>query len=522
MTIGLKLKLLMIFLVITLVTTSAISIWTSNSLSGQVSDLIDTQLPGVSNMILVDMMHDGIRANVFRSILVAKSKDENELKAVKEESVEFADNIRNYVGALKKLNLPTETKAAIAPALPRIEEYVKSAEEIVAVSLAGNEEGAKSLLPRFNEKFEALEKELGILGDLIKADSDNSQAQSASIKKDSLYLNIISFVIGITLLVFFGLVISDQQKQIKQIINNLIVESDRIRLTASNLNSSAQNLSDSTTQQSSAFQESAAALEEITATVSSTESNSRQLDSNSKVSFETATQGKSTIADMLSAMDVINNSNVSMMKQIEEGNKKISEIVTVIGEIENKTKVINDIVFQTKLLSFNASVEAARAGEQGKGFAVVAEEVGNLAQMSGTAAREISDMLTTSMGTVQNIVNENKSKVESLAHDGRRKVEQGIEIAHKCGNALEEIVHQASSINSLISEINTAVKEQSRGIVEVSKAMGLLDQASHQNTIISKETLESSSDLKDQVYKLESVINSLSAMMTSKNSRANS
>jgi methyl-accepting chemotaxis protein len=78
------------------------------------------------------------------------------------------------------------------------------------------------------------------------------------------------------------------------------------------------------------------------------------------------------------------------MNQINYSNEQMSEIVKVIQEIETKTKVINDIVFQTKLLSFNASVEAARAGEQGKGFAVVAEEVGNLAQMSGNAAKEIS------------------------------------------------------------------------------------------------------------------------------------
>jgi methyl-accepting chemotaxis protein len=136
--------------------------------------------------------------------------------------------------------------------------------------------------------------------------------------------------------------------------------------------------------------------------------------------------------------------------------------------------------------------------------------------MSGNAAKEISDMLTTSMSTVESIVSESKSRVESLARDGRAKLEQGIDIAHKCGSALEEIVHQASDIGSLITEITTAVKEQSRGIVEVSKAMGLLDQASNQNSITSKETLESSHELKDQVKKLDSVIDNLSTMITSK------
>ena len=516
MTIGSKLRLLMIFLVLTLVTTSAISFWTSNRFTNQVNDLVDVQLPGVSNMILADMMHDGIRANVYKAILISKARDMAELKEVKDESVEFAESIRKHVGLLQKLDLRAETKAAIQPALPRIEEYVKSAEEIVEIALSGNEEGARAALPKFNEKFDALEKELATLGDLIRADSMKSAEQSAVIKSNSFYMNILSFIIGIILLVFFAMVVRDQQTQLKKIIDNLIKESGRISETATNLNTSAQNLSDSTTQQSSAFQESAAALEEISATVSTTETNTRKLDSNSKVSFETATHGKSTIEDMLSSMNVINNSNAAMMKQIEEGNKKIGEIVTVIGEIENKTKVINDIVFQTKLLSFNASVEAARAGEQGKGFAVVAEEVGNLATMSGTAAKEISDMLTSSMHTVQNIVNESKSKVETLAFDGRSKVEQGIEIAHKCGSALEEIVQQASSINSLIMEITTAVKEQSKGIIEVSKAMSLLDQASNQNSITSKETLISSTELRDQVEKLENVIDSLSSMMTSK------
>lgn len=520
MTIGSKLRLLMIFLVLTLVTTSVISFWSSSRFVNQVNDLVDVQLPGVSNMILADMMHDGIRANVYKAILISKEKDAAKIKDVQDEAREFSENIRNYVGSLQKLGLRSETKAAILPALPRIEEYVEAAAGIVAVAITGDEEGARAALPKFNEKFEALEQELGTLGDLVRTDSLKSASDSVAIKSTVFYLNIASFIIGIILLVFFALVIRDQQGQLKTIINNLITEARRISETATNLNNSAQNLSDSTNLQSSAFQESAAALEEISATVNATESNSRKLDTNSKVSFDTATSGKTTIEDMLVAMDVINSSNTAMMKQIEDGNKKIGEIVTVIGEIETKTKVINDIVFQTKLLSFNASVEAARAGEQGKGFAVVAEEVGNLAQMSGAAAKEISEMLTMSIGTVESIVTDSKTKVESLAYDGRKKVEQGIDIANKCGSALEEIVSQASSIGILISEITTAVKEQSKGIGEVSKAMGLLDQASNQNSITSKETLVSSNELRDQVEKLECVIDSLSSMMTSKRSAA--
>ena len=108
------------------------------------------------------------------------------------------------------------------------------------------------------------------------------------------------------------------------------------------------------------------------------------------LSHEIATEGRESVNQMRLSMQDIENSINHMSHQVGESNEQIENIVKIIGEISNKTAIINDIVFQTKLLSFNASVEAARAGEHGKGFAVVAEEVGNLAQMSGTAAKEFT------------------------------------------------------------------------------------------------------------------------------------
>jgi methyl-accepting chemotaxis protein len=516
MTVGTKLKFLMIFLVITLLVTAGISFFTSHKFANQIDDLGKVQMPGSTHMNLADMMHDGIRANVYSAIIAAHSTNEDEKKAVREEAKEFHESIRSHINELEKLNLHPETKAAITPALPRIEEYVKSANELVEVSLSGDEVKARTMLPSFNEKFEALEKELATLGELIEADVAESTEHGEAIEKEAKVYNLISLGIGICLMVFFFLVVREQQNELASIVHSLMSESNKINDIAGGMTSSAQNLASATQEQASAFQESAAALEEISATIKTTELNSRRLDESSKSSYESASNGKVTIEQMLNAMDVIRSSNASMATQIEESNKRINDIVSVISEIEDKTKVINDIVFQTKLLSFNASVEAARAGEQGKGFAVVAEEVGNLATMSGNAAKEISELLSNSIQTVHAIVNESKSKVERMTVEGKTKVEQGISIANKCGSALEEIVQQTSTVGGLISEITTAVKEQATGITEVSNAMALLDQASARNSMTSNENLQASQALQVQVHKLEEVVGSLSAMMTSK------
>ena len=106
-------------------------------------------------------------------------------------------------------------------------------------------------------------------------------------------------------------------------------------------------------------------------------------------SLTTANHGKVSVEKMIEAIEDINRSNNHIVEQINQSNGKITEIVKVISEIGSKTKVINDIVFQTKLLSFNASVEAARAGEHGKGQLGDDDPVG-----AGVSAVVVHDVIT--------------------------------------------------------------------------------------------------------------------------------
>jgi methyl-accepting chemotaxis protein len=201
------------------------------------------------------------------------------------------------------------------------------------------------------------------------------------------------------------------------------------------------------------------------------------------------------------------------MTEVNKSNERIKDIVSVISEISTKTNVINDIVFQTKLLSFNASVEAARAGEHGKGFAVVAEEVGNLAQMSGNAAKEISVLLDQSISRVNQIISETNTGVERVIKNSSQKIETGVKTAEKCDAVLSEIVEIAIVVKNMMNEVAHASKEQATGVQNISQAMNQVDQMVHSNeTSASKSNetaqklLEQSNELKKVVGNIESVI----------------
>lgn len=296
---------------------------------------------------------------------------------------------------------------------------------------------------------------------------------------------------------------------LSKIIRNMLDESQQMRSSVKDISDASNRLAQATTEQASALQETAASIEEMNAMIKkSAEGATRSKDVASK-SYEVASRGKYSVDEMMNAISEIHQSHNEIMRAIDENHKEFIEIVKIINEIGSKTKVINDIVFQTKLLSFNASVEAARAGEHGKGFAVVAEEVGSLAQMSGQAAKEISSMLEMSVKKVQSIVNGTKDKVGHLISQGKQKVEIGTQVAKSCGEVLEEVVHHVSHLSVMVDEISTASQEQAQGIAEISRAINQLDQVTHSNAITSQQTASATLQLDSQTTSTLSYIDEL-------------
>lgn len=297
-----------------------------------------------------------------------------------------------------------------------------------------------------------------------------------------------------------------QTQYIKSLKSVLFEEAEYVVKTSQEVEKLSAKLSESTNQQAASLQETVASLDEISAMVSRNADSAQSSASIAEQSQKCAGTGKSNTESMLRSINSISQGNDDIVKQMQISNQEISDIVKVIQQIGSKTQVINDIVFQTKLLSFNASVEAARAGEHGKGFAVVAEEVGNLASMSGKASKEISDLLTQSVQTVTATVEKTKALTDGLMKQSRDKIAAGTDTAQACTKSLDEILVNVSSVNSMVKEIANASKEQSTGIIEINRAMSELDQVTQSNATIAVESLKSASDLQLRAKKIKELL----------------
>ena len=373
---------------------------------------------------------------------------------------------------------------------------------VVQVSARTKTEQLTGYTPVSNEKF------ISKIGwGLLVRDSREEAMATLNHAKNIFYI-IFGIVIVLACLVAYWFS-ANLAKSLTGLAARLSHGSTEVASAASQISTASAELSDAATEQASAIQETAASIDEVSSMVKKSSENAAQSQKVSKSSRELAVQGKEQVHEMLEAIRDISTSNTAIMNQVEEGNRQIADIVKVIAEIGNKTKVINDIVFQTKLLSFNASVEAARAGEHGKGFAVVAEEVGNLAAMSGNAAKEISTMLESSIHKVEGIVQETKSKVEHLVIDGKLKVEMGKKTAEKCGEALTSILSAVQEVDGMVGEIASASHEQAQGVSEINKAINQLDQVTHQNTTVAQQAATSAEALSEQSAELKQMVGDL-------------
>lgn len=328
-------------------------------------------------------------------------------------------------------------------------------------------------------------------------------------------LELIGWGIIITgLLIFSGIyTINKISKNLADIAGQLQIEADHVREAADEIDKSSSRLSSATHQQSANLQETSTSIDEISAMVEKSSDTATSTTTLSKESQRKAEEGKHSVNNVKNKIDEININNSNLVKSVEKNNEDVENIINIITEIEDKTKVINDIVFQTKLLSFNASVEAARAGEHGKGFSVVAEEVGALAQMSGTAAKEISELLEASSNQVRKTVQSSKDSINTIIKEGNLKVEEGLKEIETCDKRLFEIVDSFQQVNHAVEDISASSSEQSSGVNEITRAINQLNQVTHENTSIANESSQKALELKSQSEDLAKIVDQIQSVV---------
>ncbi|MGF1766774.1 CHASE3 domain-containing protein [Enterovibrio makurazakiensis] len=271
--------------------------------------------------------------------------------------------------------------------------------------------------------------------------------------------------------------LSDLSMAFSSVVKNMSSSAGRLTTVANNIDNASQNLSQISNRQASSIEETSASTEEISGMV--------------RINVQYAEESKDLSKEVGNKMTSLDDA----MQMISESNHKIAELVKIIGEIGSKTAIIDEIVFQTKLLSFNASVEAERAGEHGRGFAVVAQEVGNLAQMSGKAATDISA-----------IVKQSICEAESIAKENTCRVDKGLVI-------VAETRKQSNLVLEGASKIFDASNEQARGIQEISNAVESINKATQHAASIADQASSSSSELTKQAEDLNRMVLNLNSFL---------
>ncbi len=238
-----------------------------------------------------------------------------------------------------------------------------------------------------------------------------------------------------------GIALSKMVERLRDIVTDVKTATVNVSSGSTQLSSAAEQISQGANEQAASAEEASSSMEEMVANIRQNADNSMQTE---KIAIKAAEDAR-------------------------QGGSAVGKTVTAMKDIAGKITIIEEIARQTNLLALNAAIEAARAGEHGKGFAVVAAEVRKLAERSQNAAREISQLSTSS-----------------------------VEVAEKAGNIISQIIPDIQKTAELVQEISAACNEQSSGADQVNQAIQQLDKVIQQNVSASEEMASTSEELSSQ------------------------
>lgn len=316
----------------------------------------------------------------------------------------------------------------------------------------------------------------------------SSKAQASKIEKILIGIS----VVGAVLLLVIGWVFSKRLVSLLVKITALLSENaSKLTSDSAQISESSAIVSTSASAQASALQEAAASIQQVSTMISANSENAHKANDFSR-------QVEAVSRDTKQSMDELK----AAMGDIKTSNRRVSELTQLIEEIRTKTKVIDDIVFKTQLLSFNASIEASRAGKYGTSFAVIAQEIGVLAQISGKAATEISEIVR--VGT---------DEVAAVAAETKARVEVGESLAVKTGVKMVDVLESVTGITEATGKIVEASQEQSAAMGQINSAVSNINLSTADFSEKAKESEGVSYKLSERALSLQSLVQDLNSIV---------
>ena len=354
-------------------------------------------------------------------------------KKSNDEIGKLTDSFNNYI---KKLKSGYMEDAKVIENVDEVIEKVINGFYVYKVETESSNPQIEKLRNSINSMIEKTNQNLlGLNNILIDYGSSNFSLNDSKIDTSKVG-GIVSSLVASTQLI---------GASVSEFLSMIVNSGKKLNEDTEILSTSAGRLSDSASTQAASLEETAAAIEEITSIVKSTVQKTKTMSSLAEQLQLSSKDGELLASKTNKAMDDIDN-------QVNSINEAIS--------------VIDQIAFQTNILSLNAAVEAATAGEAGKGFAVVAQEVRNLASRSAEAAREI----------------------KAIVENATSKANEGKEIANNMIEGYKKLNINISETINLIGDIQNASKEQLLGIEQINDAVNSLDRQTQQNAMIASQT----------------------------------
>ncbi|WP_321942582.1 methyl-accepting chemotaxis protein [Paraburkholderia tropica] len=465
----------------------------------------DDWLPSVQTLGRLRSVADDVRRTSLRSLLAVDAADKDALRT---QHAQFITDFAATLDAYSKLVSSAEERRCYDEINAAWTAYLDHDKQLRTLADAGDSGAADARALASGASAKSFATAQSLINDDIKLNQQGAEAEVARAK--SAYAGAFAWTIGlIALAIALGIVIAlvitrsitaplaravsvaetvargdltaridvtgnDEASQLLSALrhmNERLVDlvarvrtgSEGIATAAAQIAAGNTDLSQRTEEQAASLEETAASMEELTATVKQNADNATQGNTLAGQASSTATRGGEVVGRV-----------VDTMREISQSSEQVAQIISVI----------EGIAFQTNILALNAAVEAARAGEQGRGFAVVAGEVRTLAQRSATAAKEIKDLIATSVERVNN----------------------GTALVDDAGRTMSEIVQSVRRVADLMGEITAASGEQRTGIEQVSQAVSQMDEVTQQNAALVEEASAAAQSLSTQAGALRELV----------------